>query len=242
MRIFTYVIALSLMVALTGCGSESRPQEAAEITPTIKIENLPESVHATETANVDEPETEEETSPTPTVEPEETTGAGRQDGERFEETIMLEGMEETVKYEHVINKELGFEMDFEYDSLIRQSDAEKERFVSVYDDPSSPDTYLEITREAESKDAAVESVKKELSETYEIEMDETTLEGAGPCVRFDAISLKGGALPDFLETVHVIPAGDGCIIARAHYTLEAAEGFGSRFVYMVNTLSVIDAK
>lgn len=262
MRIAVYVTALSLVIVLSGCDGKGRSQEAAENTPAITIEdpagtiNVEEPAPSTEaeptsateaeaapSTEAEEPATSAEPEePATSTEPEEPTGEGRQDGERFEETIMLEGMEETVKYEHAINKELGVEMDYEYDSLARQSDPESERFVSFYDDPSSPDNYLELTRVPEGKDAAAETVKKDLSEKYEIEMDETTLEGAGDCVRLDVVSLKGGALPDRLQTVHIIPAGDGCIIARAHYTLEAAEGFGSRFAYMVNTLSVIDAR
>lgn len=262
MRIAVYVTALSLVIVLSGCDGKGRSQEAAENAPAITIEdpagtiNVEEPAPSTEaeptsateaeaapSTEAEEPATSAEPEePATSTEPEEPTGEGRQDGERFEETIMLEGMEETVKYEHAINKELGVEMDYEYDSLARQSDPESERFVSFYDDPSSPDNYLELTRVPEGKDAAAETVKKDLSEKYEIEMDETTLEGAGDCVRLDVVSLKGGALPDRLQTVHIIPAGDGCIIARAHYTLEAAEGFGSRFAYMVNTLSVIDAR
>lgn len=34
-------------------------------------------------------------------------------------------------------------------------------------------------------------------------------------------------------------AGDGSIVARSRYTIESAEGFGSRFDQMMNTLTVI---
>ena len=46
---------------------------------------------------------------------------GRKDGERFEDVILLEGDEETVQYEHVKNEEIGFELDFEYESFHRMS-------------------------------------------------------------------------------------------------------------------------
>ena len=47
-------------------------------------------------------------------------------------------------------------------------------------------------------------------------------------------------MPELLQTVYVIPAADGCRIATAHYTNESAEGFGTRFHCIMNTLAVID--
>ena len=43
----------------------------------------------------------------------------RQVGERFEGTIILEGMDETVKYEHIRNDTLGFERDYDYENFGR---------------------------------------------------------------------------------------------------------------------------
>ena len=71
---------------------------------------------------------------------------GRQDGERFESVIIMEGMEETVKYEHIRNDSLGFEMDYDYELFERQSGSDRERFVSRYDDPNDPENYLEVSR------------------------------------------------------------------------------------------------
>ena len=39
--------------------------------------------------------------------------------------------------------------------------------------------------------------------------------------------------------VYIIPAPDGCRVATAHYSFESAEGFGRRFSYIVNTLTII---
>ncbi len=46
-------------------------------------------------------------------------------------------------------------------------------------------------------------------------------------------------MPDHLQMVYIIPSADGCLTATAHYSLEDAEGFGRRFDYIMNTLSVI---
>ena len=96
--------------------------------------------------------------------PAEPSENGMADGERFEVVIMLEGMEETVKYEHIRNESLGFELDYDYESLTRISEPGRELFVSVYDDPESPVNYLEVTYSAESGETAVDSIGKSLSE------------------------------------------------------------------------------
>lgn len=175
--------------------------------------------------------------------PDAEVESGRADGERFEEVIMLEGMEETVKYEHVRNESLGFELDYDYESLTRISEPGRELFVSVYDDPESPENYLEVSYSAESAETVVDSIGRSLSEVYDISGEACELERAGSCVKIDAsAAADGSGTPDFLQTVYVIRSGSGCIIAAAHYGFEAAEGFGARFSYIVNTIAVIEQR
>ena len=170
-----------------------------------------------------------------------SAASARQDGERFEAVILLEGMEETVHYEHVRNLTLGFEMDYDYESFVRQSESDRERFVSVWDDAANPENYLEVTRSSEDAEAVAAAIGAELSEKYEISRDDSfELESAGRCIRIDASADKGGlTMPDQLQMVYIIPAPDGCRIATAHYAIEASEGFGRRFHYMMHTFSVI---
>ena len=178
----------------------------------------------------------------------ESTGAqetqatsGRADGERFEGTIILEGMEETVKYEHVINKALGFEIDYDYESFERVSDSDRERFISIYDDKSNPENYLEITRSTESAEAVADAIGAELSKEFDISRETLELDNAGNCICIDASCAKNnGGTPDNMQAVYIIPANGGSIVATAHYFFEAAEGFGRVFGYMVNTMYVID--
>lgn len=180
----------------------------------------------------------ESTSPTkPSEEPKEN---GRKDGEHFEETIILEGMEEKVQYEHVKNKTIGFEIDYDYESFVRQSDENKERFISVYDDLKKPENYLEITSSKDNLDAAADTVIKTLSKKYKVEKESFTLNKAGNCIRIDASFEPDGIhMPDQLQMVYIIPAKNGSIIATAHYATEASEGFGRRFSYIMHTLEVI---
>ena len=175
----------------------------------------------------------------PAVQPEVETVTGRQDGERFESVIILEGMEETVKYEHVRNSAIGFEMDYDYESLVRRSEADRECFVSVYDKPEAPENYLEVTFRAENAETAADSIGEALSKDYEISRNTYLLDHAGSCTVIDASATKDGQTPDRMQKVYIIPAPDGCIVATAHYFFEGAEGFGRRFSYMVNTLAVI---
>ena len=91
----------------------------------------------------------------------------------------------------------------------------------------------------QSPDAVSASVGDELSKNYDIIREPYVLDRAGVCVRIDASSTKDGRTPDLLEAAYIIPAGDGCLVAAAHYTFESAEGFGRRFAEMLNTLVVL---
>lgn len=197
-----------------------------------------ESVIATEPVITFDPIT-----PAKAEEPEKIeTQSGRQDGERFEETIIIEGMEETVRYEHVRDESIGFEIDYDYETFTRNREPGSECFISVYDDPDNPENYLEITCSPGNDADAVKTIEEELSNTYDIIKESCTLESAGSCTRIDAsISKGGGGTPDDLQMVYIIPSADGSIIATAHYSFESAEGFGRRFNYMMNTLVTIDA-
>ena len=102
-KIISMITLVSLLLmALTACNSE---QNIPDVTTRPVLTDAP----AAETA----------------AQPEAETASGRQDGERFESVIILEGMEETVKYEHVRNSAIGFEMDYDYESLVRRSEADR---------------------------------------------------------------------------------------------------------------------
>ena len=148
-------------------------------------------------------------------------------------------MEETVKYEHVRDESLGFEMDYDYESLVRRSEADRECFVSVYDKPEAPENYLEVTFRAESAETVADSISEALSKDYAISRNTYLLDYAGSCIGIDASATNDGQTPDLMQKVYIIPAGDGCIVATSHYYFEGAEGFGRRFSYMMNTLVVI---
>ena len=75
----------------------------------------------------------------------------REDGERFEAVIILEGMEETVQYEHIVRGDLGFEMDYDYESFERYSDPELESFLSAWDGPGNPENFFEVTFSGEDE-------------------------------------------------------------------------------------------
>ena len=169
------------------------------------------------------------------------TAVERQDGERFEDTIVIEGMEETVKYEHIRKEAAGFEMDYDYEQFKRQSGADFERFVSVYDDPDTAENYLEVRYNPKDAEAVAEAIDAALSNAYTTSRDDSfELERAGKCIRIDASETKsGGEMPDQLEMVYIIPADDGCRVATAHYAIEGADGFGRRFAHMMHTLVVL---
>lgn len=219
------LIALLLLAATTACHklppADAVPEDTAQSADAaIKETAQPAPAETQEAAETDAP-------------------AGRQDGERFEEIILLEGMEETVRYEHVRNDSIGFEMDYDYESLLRKNDGSRERFISIYDDTEAPENYLEVTRTEADAETAAASVSESLSDEYDIVREAYALDRAGSCIRIDASRTKDGGMPPQPETVYIIPVADGALVATAHFTMESAEGFGRRFDYMMNTLEVI---
>lgn len=176
-----------------------------------------------------------------TIEQAEAPETGRQEGERFEAVIMLEGMEETLRYEHVRSDTIGIEIDYDYEAFERRSEPDRERFVSRYDDPDDPQNYTEVIYSTEDADTVATIIGEAMSNDYSIIRETLTLDGAGDCIRIEASSDKdGGHMPDLLQAVYILPATDGCRVATAHYTNESAEGFGARIRYIMDTLEVID--
>ena len=163
-----------------------------------------------------------------------------QNGERYEKTIILEGMEETVRYEHIRNDALGFEIDYDYELLERRSETDRECFVCRYDDPKSPENYLEVTFDTRDAETVAASVSEALSGDYSPTRESYTLRCAGECIRIDASADKSGLnMPPLLQMVYIIPAADRCRVATAHYAIEGADGFGRRFSDLMDTLIVI---
>lgn len=209
-----FALAFLLLTAIGGCGRQISAAETAA--PVLTA------------------------APVSPAEPEAVIVVGRQDGERFEETILLEGMEETVRYEHVRNDTIGVELDYDYERFARHREAGRECFVSIYDLPAAPENYLEVTYSPQDADTAAASVRKALSQEFELLEHVRELDRAGSCIYIEASELKGtGRMADQLQAVYIIPAADGCRIAAAHYSIEGAEGFGRRFHYMMNTLAAL---
>ncbi len=235
MKKYVAMICVLMLLVLAACG-QAKPAPAATAEPTATAEPS-----AAPTASAEPtPSAEPTATPSATPAPE---AAARQDGERFEDVIILEGMEETVKYEHVRSDALGLEMDYEYESFVRHSEADREKFILQLDGVEDPEIYLEIVRTADSADAAAAAVSAELSKEYALSQDSYTLSRAGSCIRIDAsAAADGSGTTDVLQTVYVIPTADGCLVATAHYTFDSADGFGTRFSYMVNSLSLLSSK
>ena len=215
------VISL-LMTMLGGCGRRDAAAEPAAPSQTAEAAGPAEPIGS----------------------PAAEAAPGRQDGERFEAVIILEGMEETVRYEHLRNDTLGFEMDYDYGSFVRHSETDREIFVSCWDDPDHPENYLEVSYSPQDAETAAANVSAALSNEYEISREDSfMLDRAGRCIRIDASEVKGGGyMPEYLQTVYIVPAGDGCRIAAVHSYIVESEGFGRRFRYMMNTFSVLTAQ
>ncbi len=219
--LFTWTVTAALTLSLAGCGI-ARPAQSEAPTTAPQV-----------TAEV--PATTQDDTQAATAEP------SRQDGERFETVIILEGMEETVHYEHIRNDEAGFEMDYDYETFTRRSEGDRELFISAWDDPEHPENYLEVTYDTGSAELVADAISATLSNEYEVTRESYELDRAGSCIRLDASEVKGGGvMPEHLQEVYIIPAPDGVRIATAHCFIAESEGFFHRFAYMLNTLTVFD--
>ena len=138
---FFVIIAALVLVVLLVVIVISRGRNGATPKPVDTVLTA-DPVSATESAEAPDASTEP-VSPSEQTES-ATAESGRQDGERFEDTIILEGMEETVHYEHIRNDALGFEIDYDYENFLRHSEPDREIFVSCWDDPEKPENYLEV--------------------------------------------------------------------------------------------------
>ena len=217
-------------------GSETAAETGAESAPGAESAASAQPAPAESAASAESTASAEPAASTSAAAP-----AARQPGERFEAVIYIEGMDETVKYEHIRNETAGFEMDYDYESFTRRSEADGECFVSVYDNPDAPENYLEVKYYAEDANTVIESVKNELSKEYSLYIEPYELDYAGTCTRIDASAdVTGKNMPDILKAVYVIPASDGCRVATASYFIVGSEGFGKRFSSMVKTIQVIN--
>lgn len=216
-------ITLAMLLAFSACGKAPKAQN-----------ETPAAEPQIESAEPQSEAAENESAPDAAESP-------RQDGERFEATILLEGMEETVAYEHVRSEAAGIEMDYEYEDLERVAVQDGERFVSRWDDPANPWNYLEVVRNTGNAELVSSAINATLSGEYDTTVEYRSLEGTGECIYIEASVIKGtNQMADKLQIVYVIPAADGCRIATEHLAAEAAEGFGRRFGFMLNTLTLLD--
>ena len=226
-RLLAFALSTVMILSLTACG-KARP--VINETPTT----MPQAATETQAPAESVSTTATPVPVTPAAEP------SRQDGERFDSVIMLEGMEETVQYEHIVRGDLGFEMDYDYESFERYSDPELESFLSVWDGPGNPENFLEVSFSAEDADTVAAAVREELSQTYDLYEETRELNRAGECLYIEASVLKGtNNMADQLQMVYIIPTTDGCIVATVHCAAEAAEGFARRCNYMINTISAL---
>jgi predicted small lipoprotein YifL len=220
-RFLSLLLCLLLIAALGACGKKNAEPAPAESAAPIESAEPAESAEPTE----------------------EAAAPVRQDGEEFESVIMLEGMEETIRLRHIVNETAGFEMDFEYESFVRSSEPDRERFVWSYDDPANPENYLEVSFNPEDAETVAAAINESLSEEYDVFWETRELDGAGECIHLDASAVKGGnETADVLQAVYIIPAADGCRVAALRYIPEGSDGFGKRLANMVNTILVTEAK
>ena len=228
------ILIAALALSLAACGKAPAAQNPA---PAAEAQTPADAAApAAETPAAPQSEPTE-----PAAKPEAEAFPARADGERFEDVIMIEGMEETVQYEHVKSAAFGFEMDYDYENFVRRSDETCEWFVSVWDNAAEPENYIEVRSDTGNAELVADAIIARLSGDYEIRQEYRELARAGQCIHIAADIIKGtDRMPDHLQYVYVIPAADGCRVVTEHCFIADCEGLLRRFDYMLNTLTVPD--
>ena len=158
------MLIAALALSLVGCGKAPAAQNTA---PAAEAQTPAEAPAPAAETPAEPAATQTEPAETPEAE----AFPARADGERFEDVIMIEGMEETVQYEHVKSAAFGFEMDYDYENFVRQSDAKSERFVSVWDDPNAPENYIEVRSDTGNAELVADVIIATLSQDYDIRQE-----------------------------------------------------------------------
>ncbi len=207
-----------LLAGCTGAGNQTPVQTTSEA----------ETTAAAETATTAEPET--------------SPAAAHQPGDRYEGTVTLDGMEETVYYEQIRNDVLGYEIGFDAQNFKRVTDTNRDRFISAFDDPEAPENWIEVRYYPMDAEAIAEDYIESLSYRYEVTKEESVLETAGACIEIDAsVDKETHEMADILQTVYVIPAANGsCRTVTTRCAIVDSEGFGARFRGILKTFSVAE--
>ena len=233
--ILIFILAAALMLSLAGCTflpAANEPAATSEPTAPADHDNYPAPAATEVPTSQAEHETTQELKP----------AVERQDGDRFDGTITFQGMESTVPYEYLKRDDLGFGMAYAYESFDRESDADKERFVSKWDDPDVPENYIDVVYDPSNSNLMRDYYNATLSELYDVTEVDTTLDNGVECIRMEGSVLKGtNQMDDHITVVYIIPANDGCRIATEHCVTVDSEGFLKQCDAMIKSISVFDA-
>jgi hypothetical protein len=269
--LLSMAMSLTVIMMLSGCGKGDKASTTTEAPTTISetestttdaaSETEGESTAAESTAEseaaltTDEETAAAEAPATTSESPEgqEVTGSAEnkesaeditsaiQIGDRYEDVIPFQGVDEVIKFEHIGNETAGFEMDYDYERFTRKSTESGEVFTLTLFGVEEDDYYLEIKPSNEAADAVAASISDELSKNYDVYKDTYELARAGSCIRIEAsIATDADDTLDDLQSVYIIPNGDGCFVATAHYSYDSSDFYGNLFAKMMNTFSVIE--
>ncbi|MBQ3257290.1 MAG: hypothetical protein IJA67_07745 [Oscillospiraceae bacterium] len=213
MRKIVCIILVSLLLCLTACGGDTASEQPTP-TPTVEVTVTPDCAEPTPT-------------PTPTPVP---TPTWSEEPETM--TIMLEGMEETM-YGYRYTSALGYSMVYDPD-WVRPEQREGYDHYTAVTEIDVPELYLRVTK----AEGSVEQVIADL-EAQGAEKVGNAMFGGFPCVQLSKMSGYGPA--DVVVNYYVMQAGNTVFVPETSYFWEAAEGFGTRMWYMLDSIRFADA-
>lgn len=230
-KITVLFLAICLALGICGCAGNDSVTEQEVYGTVPAAADTTTTAQTTQTQDPDTVKTEADGS---------VLSSEMPDGFRFESSIILEGMEEMVQYEHAISLNAGISIDYDYEIFTRRTGESSESFVSVYDDSSHPDNYMSISASPADGDTMKEIIGSYLESLFSnVTAEQTELGPFTGCTRFVADTPLTDEFSRNAVTVqYVIPANDGSRLVELHYTAESAEGFGTRMERMLDTLQL----
>ncbi len=209
-KIFAVLLAIVLL-SLAACGGGELPEEQPTPEPTVEAAT-PTPVPIPEATPTPEP------TPTYSETPESMT-------------ILLEGEEETVSgYRYTSH--LGYSMFYDPDYVRPVQHVGYDRYIPVLE-MDVPEIYMRVTK----SDRSMEQVIAEL-EAKGAEEVGTSLFGGCPGVQLSKST--GYSAYDVVVQYYVTQAGKTVYVLETSYFWEAAEGFGTRMWYMLDSIRFAD--
>ncbi len=152
----------------------------------------------------------------------------------------IEGMEDEKSFD-LVESSMGYVMYYDSERYTLKTQGDKDIIESIYNDPADqlPEVYMEIYQEAgKSPEEAALLVEKEILKEFP---DFNKTVESDPLKGILLTASKGKDSKDAVVKYHILDnTKGGSFIIKEHLFVEAREGHGARFYYMLKEFKIVD--